>query len=686
MKKGIRIKQYYENDCGVAALASVSAFFGRRESLAVIRVNTNSSYEGTTIGGIISGAKHLNIEANGYKGDISALENIKEPAILHIRKANNLLHFIVLYKYSNGLFTIMDPSDGRFHKLSTDSLKDCWSGYLVLLKKGPDFKKGNNSINLYSHFATILKNEWLNLLYILLLSLSFLVVAGSTSYFIKILTDSIIPHNNLQMLKTVGLWAIIIIITSLVFSYFRSVISLKMGLRIDKKIITKFLGHTIKLPQKFFDLRKSGEISSRIFESYRVRVLITEISISFIFSAVTLIAAFFFMFSIYKPLTIITLLFIPLYIGIYLLFDKTNKENIWKVSEEMSGFESFINDTYKSVKTIKYFGLEEFYRKNSELIVDKLNSQLYKSGINFVLSAALNDTLTKILSFTILLAGAGFVINNKLTTGDWLSFFTLLALFSTPLSQIANIGKEVRSGLVIASRIFEIIELEDEWTNKSGKNIPNTFKYISLENIFFKYPNRQNLLDNFSIQIDTGSIVALYGKNGSGKSTVTSILTSLYNSDSGIITIDGTDIKEYSLKEWRNMISIVPQKLEILTGTILENIVPGDTNIDFKYLYQIIDELELTNFFKILPKGIETILTENSSLISRGEQQRIAVARAIYRRPKLLILDEATASLDANSESNILKMVLKMKEQGCMILMITHRESDLEIADKIVRL
>ena len=352
----------------------------------------------------------------------------------------------------------------------------------------------------------------------------------------------------------------------------------------------------------------------------------------------------------------------------------------------MSGFESFINDTYKSVKTIKYFGLEEFYRKNSELIVDKLNSQLYKSGINFVLSAALNDTLTKILSFTILLAGAGFVINNKLTTGDWLSFFTLLALFSTPLSQIANIGKEVRSGLVIATRIFEIIELEDEWTNKSGKNIPNTFKYISLENIFFKYPNRQNLLDNFSIQIDTGSIVALYGKNGSGKSTVTSILTSLYNSDSGIITIDGTDIKEYSLKEWRNMISIVPQKLEILTGTILENIVPGDTNIDFKYLYQIIDELELTNFFKILPKGIETILTENSSLISRGEQQRIAVARAIYRRPKLLILDEATASLDANSESNILKMVLKMKEQGCMILMITHRESDLEIADKIVRL
>lgn len=686
MKRGVKIKQHYENDCGVAALSSVASYFGLRLPMALIRVYTNSSYAGTTIGGIIAGAAKFNIEAFGFKGDLSSLQKINAPAILHIRKNKNRLHYVVMYKYKNDTFYIMDPSDGKLHKIKSAQLKEVWTGYLVILKKGEDFIKGNYRVNLIEQFSKILKGEWLYMILILFLSLSFLVVAGATSYFIKILTDYIIPEGNLKLLKIAGLAAIIILIVSLIFSYFKSMIALRMGLRVDKKVISKFLAHTVKLPQKFFDLRKSGEISSRFFESFKVRLLLTDITISLIISFVSLVTAFIFMFTIYKPLALAALLFIPIYIGIYLFFDSINKENIWKMAEEMSGFESFVNDTIKSMKSIKYFGMEKFYEQRGVIVIDKMNNQIQKSGFNFIIGASVNESLTKILTFSVLILGAGSVLNNQLTTGDLLSFFTLLALFSTPLSQIAGIGKEVRSGLVTAERIFEITQLETEWKNEGQKSIPDDFEYISLENLSFRYPNRSALLINTNFRIEKGTITLLRGKNGSGKSTIGALLTGIYKADSGRVTIDGIDIDKFKLDEWRNFISIVPQNLEILTGTLLENIVPGVKEINFERLFGIIEELHLTDFLNRLPMGLETMLTENILLLSRGEQQRIAVARAVYRNPGVLILDEATASLDAISEAAIVSLIIKLKNEGCTILMITHKESDFAIADKIIEL
>lgn len=686
MKNCVKIKQHYENDCGVAALASVASFYGLKLPMALIRMHTNSSYEGTTIGGIIAGAKVFNFNAFGLKGDLSSLPKLDAPAILHVRKTVNQLHFVVLYKSQKDSYTIMDPSDGKLHKVSSERLKEMWTGYLVLIKPGEGFKKGNRRVRLSAHFLKLLRGEWLNVCLIIILSLSFLVVAGVTSYFIKILTDSIIPQGDLNTLKIAGMAAIAILVVSLVFSYLKSMIALNMGLRIDKRLISKFLGHTVKLPQRFFDLRKSGEISSRVFESFKVRLLLTDITVSLIISLVSFVAAFFFMFTIYRPLALAALLFIPLYIGTYLFFDKINKENIWKMSEEMSGFESFINDTIKSVRSIKYFGIEEHFSNKSILVIERMNNQIFKSGFNFIIGASVNDSLTKILTFSVLLVGAGSVINNQLTTGDLLSFFTLLALFSTPLSQIAGIGKEIRSGLVTSERIFEITELDNEWKNNGVKEMPLDFQYISMENISYRYPNRGNLLQNFNLKIKSGSIVALCGSNGSGKSTVSAILTGIYRADSGVVTINGTSIEEYNLEAWRNFISIVPQKLEVLTGSLLENLVPGVKKIDFERLYNIIEELKLNVFLNRLPMGLDTMLSENSSLLSRGEQQRIAVARALYRNPRVLILDEATASLDSSSESDIIDMILKMKSKGCAILMITHRESDLAIADEIIKL
>lgn len=686
MKNCVKIKQHYENDCGVAALASVASFYGLKLPMALIRMHTNSSYEGTTIGGIIAGAKVFNFNAFGLKGDLSSLPKLDAPAILHVRKTVNQLHFVVLYKSQKDSYTIMDPSDGKLHKVSSERLKEMWTGYLVLIKPGEGFKKGNRRVRLSAHFLKLLRGEWLNVCLIIILSLSFLVVAGVTSYFIKILTDSIIPQGDLNTLKIAGMAAIAILVVSLVFSYLKSMIALNMGLRIDKRLISKFLGHTVKLPQRFFDLRKSGEISSRVFESFKVRLLLTDITVSLIISLVSFVAAFFFMFTIYRPLALAALLFIPLYIGTYLFFDKINKENIWKMSEEMSGFESFINDTIKSVRSIKYFGIEEHFSNKSILVIERMNNQIFKSGFNFIIGASVNDSLTKILTFSVLLVGAGSVINNQLTTGDLLSFFTLLALFSTPLSQIAGIGKEIRSGLVTSERIFEITELDNEWKNNGVKEMPLEFQYISMENISYRYPNRGNLLQNFNLKIKSGSIVALCGSNGSGKSTVSAILTGIYRADSGVVTINGTSIEEYNLEAWRNFISIVPQKLEVLTGSLLENLVPGVKKIDFERLYNIIEELKLNVFLNRLPMGLDTMLSENSSLLSRGEQQRIAVARALYRNPRVLILDEATASLDSSSESDIIDMILKMKSKGCAILMITHRESDLAIADEIIKL
>ena len=693
MKRGVKVRQHYDHDCGAASFASVAAWYGLRLSLEEIRQKSSTSWEGTTIAGLVAAAEAFGFEAGGFRGSPESLEKIDIPAILHLRKSNGRLHFAVSYGLRGRRFRLMDPEDGEIHLIKKEELFKIWSGYLVLIRRGNLFRPGDRRVSLFKALMDLVKLERLSLFSIILISLCFTIAALATSLIIKILTDSVIPSGNLRVLGGLAISVAFITILSFLMNIAKGRILLSTGLRHDLRISTTFIKHLLYLPQSFFDLRKTGDITSRISDSYKIRALITELPVSIAIAFMSFAVSLVVMFFLQPALAAAACLSIPLFVGSYLLFDKINRRYLRDICEESAACESFLNDTIRVQKSIKYFGLEEFYSKRGELVMSRLNEAIAKGSRGFLTGSSVTDLIGRLLTMSILFSGSLLVIEGGITTGDLLAFFTLLTLFSAPLAQVCNAGRDIREGLIAASRILEIegIEPERDYNSIDNKDsnsmIPrNDFRQIVIDRISFAYPGRAPIINGLSVKIERGSVHLIVGENGSGKSTIASLLCRLYRPASGSICLDNTSIDDITIEKWRAFVGIVPQRLEILSDTLLENIVPGGGEIDFTRLEEIMKLLRFELMLRKMPGGLSTLLSQHSSVLSRGEQQRVAIARAIYRRPAILILDEATSSLDTESEEIIGNLILSLKKKGVTIIIISHDKRDMLLADAVTNL
>ena len=270
----------------------------------------------------------------------------------------------------------------------------------------------------------------------------------------------------------------------------------------------------------------------------------------------------------------------------------------------------------------------------------------------------------------------------ELTLGELISFFTIISLFSAPLSELIGVNSLLREGVVAAERLFEIMELDAE--PLSGGITPDlsSAESIRLEGVSFSYPGRTTIFKELNIELRRGEITALNGESGSGKSTIAALILRMYQPHTGTIKADGININHINLSHWRSSVSVVPQNPELFDATIMENIAPGEADPDIERILKLCDELNISEFIVNLPLGFETRTGENGSRLSRGQQQRIAMARALYRNCGILILDEATSSLDKESEELIIGAVLREKEKGRIILMISHSDICSKISDR----
>jgi ATP-binding cassette subfamily B protein len=255
-----------------------------------------------------------------------------------------------------------------------------------------------------------------------------------------------------------------------------------------------------------------------------------------------------------------------------------------------------------------------------------------------------------------------------------------------PVSSLIGANKSYQNALIAADRLLEILQLSPE--EKAGlQHFPKeAFGSIQLSGVSFAYGSRGNQLENINLLIETGKITALKGKSGSGKSTVSKLVQHLYPPDSGRITIKGSDTRYYSRESIRNLMGVVPQQLNFLSGTLLENLAPGEREPDLQRITFLLREAGLLSLVESLPDGLASMLHNNGSNFSGGERQRLALVRALYKNPKILILDEATSSLDQKSEIHFNRLLLSLKEQNRTILLISHKKQLTALADCVYEL
>ncbi|MCK5402203.1 MAG: peptidase domain-containing ABC transporter [Flavobacteriaceae bacterium] len=680
----IKIKQHDIRDCGAACLASIGNHFGVNLPIARIRQFANTDKRGTNVLGVIEAAEKMGLTAKGVKGALDAIPKIPLPAIAHVIVGKQLQHYMVIYKVTKKAIEVMDPGKGKLITYSYEDFKKIWTGVLILFAKNDQFKTYNEKTSAFKRFWDLVQPHKTILIQALFGAVIFTVLGLAMSIYVQKITDYVLVGGNRKLLNLLSFAMIGIVLLQVYIGSKKSVFVLKTGQLIDAKLILGYYKHLLRLPQRFFDTMQIGEITSRISDAVKIRAFINNVAIDMLVNIFIVIFSFSLMFTYYWKLALVILLVIPFYLFIYGLMNRFNKKVERKLMEDAAELQTQLVESITHVRTVKEFGIEEFSNIKTENRFVKLLFTTYKSGLNGIFSGTSTQFLASIFTVILLWVGSGYVLDGEITTGELFSFYALIGYFTSPVASLIGMNKTIQNALIAADRLFEIMDLEREETENKVVLKKELLGNIVFENVSFRYGSRTQVFKNFNAIIKPKETTAIVGESGCGKTTLIALLQNLYPVKEGKIYIGDYDLKHIHYKSLRQLVGVIPQQLNLFSGTIIENIALGQHFPNMQRILELSNKLSITSFVEKLPNGFETQVGENGAMLSGGQKQRIAIARALYKNPEILLMDEATSALDTNSETIVKQVINDFKDQGKTVIVIAHRLSTIANAETIL--
>ncbi|MXO03331.1 peptidase domain-containing ABC transporter [Flavobacterium sp. HBTb2-11-1] len=680
----IKIKQHDIKDCGAACLASIGNHFKVNLPIARIRQYANTDKRGTNVLGIIEAAEKMGFTAKGVKGGLDALDKIPLPAIAHIITKEQYQHYLVIYKVEKSAITVMDPGFGKMETYTFEEFQKIWTGVLILFAPNEDFKTLDEKTSPLKRFWNLIQPHKTILIQALIGAIVFTVLGLAMSIYIQKITDYVLVDGNRNLLNLLSVSMIAIILLQAYIGSKKSIFVMKMGQLIDAKLILGYYKHLLHLPQRFFDTMQIGEITSRINDAVKIRSFINETAIEMIVNVFIVIFSFALMFTYYWKLALVIVLVIPFYVLIYFLLNKFNKKVERNIMENAAELQTQLVESITHVRTVKEFGIEEFSNLKTENKFVKLLFITYKSGLNGIFATTSTQFLASVFTVILMWIGSGYVIDRAITPGELFSFYALIGYFTSPVASLINMNKTAQNALIAADRLFEIMDLEREETENKIELTKENLGDIKFENVSFRYGSRTEVFKNFNAVFKKNQTTAIVGESGSGKTTLISLLQNLYPIKEGKINIGDIDLQFVHYKSLREIVGVIPQQLNLFSGNIIENIALGESFPNIQRILDLSKQLGIYEFVEKLPNGFETQIGENGAMLSGGQKQRIAIARALYKNPEILLMDEATASLDTNSEQIVKEVIDNFKSSGKTIIVIAHRLSTIANADTIL--
>lgn len=680
----IKIKQHDIKDCGAACLASIGNHFKVNLPIARIRQYANTDKRGTNVLGIIEAAEKMGFIAKGVKGGLSSIDKIPLPAIAHLITKEQLHHYVVIYKVEKSKITVMDPGFGKMEVYTFEDFQKIWSGVLILFAPNDDFKVSNEKTSAIKRFWGLIQPHKTILYQALVGAIVFTILGLTMSIYIQKITDYVLVDGNRNLLNLLSISMIAIILLQAYIGSKKSIFVMKTGQLIDAKLILGYYKHLLHLPQRFFDTMQIGEITSRINDAVKIRSFINEVAIEMIVNVFIVIFSFSLMFTYYWKLALVILLVIPFYAVIYFILNKFNKKVERNIMENAAELQTQLVESITHIRTVKEFGIEEFSNIKTENKFVKLLFTTFKSGLNGVFASTSTQFLASAFTVILMWIGSGYVIDRAITPGELFSFYALIGYFTSPVASLIGMNKTAQNALIAADRLFEIMDLEREETENKVELQKDNIGDIRFENVSFRYGSRIEVFKNFNAIFKKNETTAIVGESGSGKTTLIALLQNLYPIKEGKICIGDYDTQFIHYKSLRQLIGVIPQQLNLFSGNIIENIALGASFPDIQRVLALSKQLGITEFVEKLPNGFETQIGENGAMLSGGQKQRIAIARALYKNPEILLMDEATSSLDTNSEKMVKEVIDNFKLQRKTIIVIAHRLSTIANADTIL--
>ena len=682
------IQQHDISDCAAACIASVARYYGQDVPLSFIRESSGTSQAGTSIKGILEACRAMGFQATGYKSDdksLSSLTDLQEPVILHIINEREDLHFVVLYAIRGRKAQIMDPSRGKTLRVPSERLREQWTGYLVTMRPDPGQPATQTRPRRETLGDCFRYLSWKDFLLMLGGSLTYIIAGVCTALFLQHIIDQVLPSGQRSALAQIALLMLAVMGCTVMVGYGRILYSLKLSIHLDSHLILRYLNHLFRLPTAFFTRRGTGELNARIGDAAKVRSFLIDGIPSLLSSALILIVSFTLMFTVHWRLALLMLTFIPIYLGLFLVARQVNKRVNRDIIEQSAAFEERTVEGIAAVRVVRYFGQGEQLLRSIEKEYRLLARKLFQGGRWADGFASAADGIARLVTVTLLTVGSLYIFNGSLSIGALVSFYSLTAWFSAPLNELVKMSDDWTEARIAWERLGDITQLPPE---ESGQPhfLPRRGADILFDHIVFSYPGSPTLLHDLSLRLKAGAITAIRGESGCGKSSLAALLMRDYTVQQGAVRLGPHDIRLFSLEAWRRFVSIVPQDPQLLDGSILDNIAGFDPDPDIERVVRLLEELELGDFVKGLPLGVFSRIGPRGSTLSGGQRQRIALARALYREPAVLILDEATSSLDEKARQCLLRRVVRFRDEGGTVMMITHQAENCSIADQTIQL
>ncbi|KAB1854556.1 peptidase domain-containing ABC transporter [Acinetobacter tandoii] len=676
------ILQTESSECGLACLAIIAGYYGYDSDLFTLRQKYPISQKGITLTTLIRIANQLHLVARPLKLELDELNKLRLPCILHW----DMNHFVVLKSVSRTKVTIIDPASGE-RQLSHSEVSLHFTGIALELWPDSNFeeKKDKTSIKIFNLFGEI-RGLWKSLGQILILALVLEVFAIISPFFMQWVIDHAIVSADLNLLTTLAIGFGLLMALSSLISLLQSWVIMHMSTTLNVQWKANIFHHLINLPTSFFQKRHLGDIISRFGSIDAIQRTLTTSFITAILDGLMTILTLVLMF-VYSPkLAMIAVISMVLYAIIrwiwYAPLRKATENQIVHAAKQNTHF----METMRGIKTIKQFEKQDMRQATwLSLFVEQINAGLITQKLNLMFEFV-NTLLFGLQNIIIIWVGANLVINGEFTVGILMAFLAYKNQFGSRVSSLIDKFVEVKMLTLHGERLADIVlsdpEKADSILLDSDFNEGNITTEIKVRSLKFRYSDDEPwIINGLNFYVPEAQSLAIIGPTGCGKTTLMNLLLGNLKPVHGDIKVCGQSIKSIAKNRLRAQVAYVAQDDVLFAGSILENISFFDQNVQQNWVEECSRMAAIHDEIISMPMGYQTLVGDMGNVLSGGQKQRILLARALYKKPKILFLDEATSHLDIIKEKEINKMI---KSLNITRIIIAHRPETITSVDRVI--
>lgn len=675
------IHQTETSECGLACLAMICGNFGKNIDLITLRRQFNLSSRGSNLAGINDIAENLGMVTRALSLELDELAALKTPCILHW----DFSHFVVLVKVKRNRFVLHDPARGRII-IGLEEMARCFTGVALEIWPGSEFsaKAEQNRIslrslikNIYGIKSTLTKIFCLS---VIIEAINLVMPVGT-----QLVMDHAIPAGDRGLLTLIAAGLMFFILLKAATGMLRAWSSLVMSTLINVQWQSGLFNHLLRLPLGYFERRKLGDIQSRFGSLDTLRATFTTSVVGAIMDSIMVVGVFVMMLLYGGYLTWVVLGFTAFYVLIRLItfgyYRQVSEETLVRGARASSYF----METLYGIATVKIQGMAE--RRGTHwlnLKIDAINSGIKLTKMD-LLFGGINTFVAACDQVAILWLGTSLVIDNQMTIGMFVAFGSFRGQFSDRVASLISFILQLRMMSLHNERIADIA-LQEKEQKKTDLKISSDMRPVSLKTseLSFRYDSQSDpVFSGLCLSVDSGESVAITGASGAGKTTLIKVLCGLFEPESGKVLVNGTDIRQLGINNYHSMIACVMQDDRLFSGTIRENICGFAEDINEDWMIECARASYIHDVIMKMPMGYETLIGELGEGVSGGQKQRIFIARAIYRKPGILFMDEATSSLDTESERYI---NVAIKKLNITRVIIAHRETTLRTVNRVINI